>query len=164
LAVEYLIDLGHRYIAMLTNALHASEETRRIIGYQNAFNKHGLPQNDDYIIRAAPTLQGGYVAASKILTDLPEVTAIFAYNDLMATGALRSCADADHDVPRDCAVMGFDDISLASLVCPALTTIRYDKYQMGYQAMSSLLKMIEKEEPIPESIELDFELIAREST
>ena len=75
-------------------------------------------------------------------TDHPELTALFCYNDLVAVGALQACADLVRQVPGDLAVVGFDDILLAALVIPPLTTYRVGRYELGSQAMRLLLDQI----------------------
>ena len=69
-------------------------------------------------------MEGGQVAARQLLTDPPEITALFCYNDLVAVGTLQACAELGRRVPEDLAIVGFDDIPIAALVTPALTTCR----------------------------------------
>jgi len=76
-------------------------------------------------------------------TDHPELTALFCYNDVVAVGALQACADLGRQVPDDLAVVGFDDILLAALVIPPLTTCRVGRYEPGAQAMQLLLDQID---------------------
>lgn len=164
LAVEHLIQQGHSAIGMLANPFSPHLSARRVEAYQDTLRRYARPINPAWIVRAAPTLQGGYEATRQLLADHPEVTAIFGYNDLMSIGALRACRDLGRQVPQDCAVIGFDDIPLAALVTPSLSTVRYDKYALGQQAVLRLLDMIESPgTPFP-PIELGVELVLREST
>jgi DNA-binding LacI/PurR family transcriptional regulator len=78
-----------------------------------------------------------------LLQQAPELTALVAYNDLVAIGALHACAERGLEVPVDCAIVGCDDVLLAALVSPALTTIHIPTYDLGQQAMGLLLNMIE---------------------
>ena len=87
-------------------------------------------------------VDGGHRAAEDLLTAHPELTALFCYNDLVAVGALHACADLGRHVPDDLAVAGFDDIMLAALVTPPLTTCRVPRYELGTQAMRLLLNQI----------------------
>jgi DNA-binding LacI/PurR family transcriptional regulator len=77
-----------------------------------------------------------------LLTTHPQLTALFCYNDLVAVGALRACVELGRRVPGDVAVVGFDDILLAALVTPPLTTCRVPRYELGVQAMRLLLDQI----------------------
>ena len=103
------------------------------------------------------------VAALRLLQQSPQITALFAHNDLLAVGALRACKELGRRVPEDCAVVGFDDIRLASQVCPALTTIRIDKQELGQQAMTRLMAMLAEPEATFPPLRLGVELVVRES-
>ena len=106
----------------------------------------------------------GRKATRQLLTQNPEITALFTYNDLLAIGALRACSELGYRVPADCAIIGFDDIQLAAMVTPALTSIYYDKYNLGRQAMTRLLEMIDNPKQEFSTINIDVELVVREST
>jgi len=96
------------------------------------------------------------------LTAHPELTAVFCYNDLVAVGALHACADLGRRVPDDLAVVGFDDIPLAALVTPPLTTCRVPRY-LGVQAMRLLLNQIDGCPDECDQVALRPELIVRAS-
>jgi len=164
LAVEHLISRGHSRIGMLAHQGHDPDEVRRVQGYREVLQAHGIAPNAEWLALAPPNLTGGYTATQKLLTAHPEITAIFTYNDLMAIGALRGCYDMGIKVPDECAVMGFDDIKFSEMLQPALSSIRYDKYLVGQKAMLRLLEMFEKPEASYEPIRLDVELVIREST
>jgi LacI family transcriptional regulator len=87
-------------------------------------------------------VDGGHQAARDLLIAHPELTALFCYNDLVAVGALRACADLGRQVPDALALVGFDDIMLAALVTPPLTTCHVPRYELGVQAMRLLLNQI----------------------
>ncbi len=164
LAVTHFIEQGHRAIGMLANSDAPPESIRRVRGYQAVLQQAGLPNPDGWIAHARPSLDGGYAAATELLTTHPDITAIFAYNDLMATGALRACHDLGRAVPNECAIIGFDDIPLASVVTPTLSTVSYDKHALGQQAMRRALAMIEdRTTPFP-PLELPLRLVLRESS
>ena len=94
----------------------------------------------------------------------PETDAIFTYNDLMALGAIRACHELQWRIPQDISIIGFDDIQLAGVSYPALSTIRIDKRVMGQKAFERVLQAIESPDKPFAEVELDVELIAREST
>jgi LacI family transcriptional regulator len=98
-----------------------------------------------------------------LLSQYPQISAIFAYNDLLALGAIRACNELGRRIPTDCAIIGFDDIGWAATSTPALTTVRVDKYDLGCQAVARLLEMLENPEIVFPPICLDVELVLRES-
>lgn len=163
LAVEYLINQGHRQIGLLAGRELSTKRGQRVRGYCDTLTAHGLPVVNHYIVGGPPTLESGYENALQLLAQAPELTAIFAYNDLMALGALKACRELGRRVPEDCAIIGFDDTVFASLTMPALTTIRLDKYATGREAMARLFDMLEAPEATFPPVELDVELVVRES-
>jgi LacI family transcriptional regulator len=165
LAVDYLVGKGHTAIGMLTGVLDpSSDKVRRIRGFREALAAHGLPVVNEWIVSClAPSLECGYEAARQLLTQHPRVTAIFAYNDLLALGAVRACKDLGRQVPADCAIVGFDDIQWAATATPSLTTIRVHKYELGQQAMNRLLAMLDDPEATFSPLYLEVELVIRES-
>lgn len=164
LAVAHLVGKGHVHIGMLANAFNNPDLIRRVQGYKAVLREHGMPLREEWIAQAAPTLQGGYECARRLLTEFGEITAVFTYNDLMAIGALRACQDMGRRVPEDVEIIGFDDILMASMVTPALSSVRVDKYQLGQMAITRLLDMIDHPEEHFSSIHMDVELVLREST
>lgn len=166
LAVEHLVCKGHKAIAMLTGVLTPSpNKVRRIQGFREALTLHGLPVINEWIVPSSePNFERGYESAYKLLTQHPQVTAIFAYNDLLALGAIRACRDLGRRVPDDCAIIGFDNIGWAATAIPSLTTIHVDKYNLGRQTMIRLLEMLANPTASFPPVHLDVELVAREST
>lgn len=164
LAVEHLINRGHRHIAMLAGLEISSLRAQRVLGFLDTMAAHELPLPDSRLTAGQPTVDSGYDRALQLLTTDPHITAIVAYNDLLALGAMNACKKLGRHIPADCAIIGFDDIQLASLVTPTLTTIRLDKYNIGQQAMGRLLEMLENPDTRFPAIELGAELVIREST
>lgn len=164
LATEHLISLGHRRIGMI--APHSSQESKakRVQGYQEALRAVGIEPDPDLIVREANTLHGGYQGMKKLLSENPEITAIFTYNDLLALGAMRACWDAGRRIPEDIAIIGFDDISLASMVTPSLSSIHVDKYELGRLSLMRLLSVLSHSENALEPLSLSLDLVVREST
>lgn len=163
LAVDYLISKGHHEIAMLAGLEVSPQRGRRVHGFLDALADHGLPVIEQRLLAGVPTWESGYETTMRFLTQDPQVTAIFAYNDLLALGAVQACKELGRRVPADCAIVGFDDIQLASLVTPPLTTVRLDKYLLGQQAMTRVLAMLDQPEEVYPPVVLDVELIIRES-
>jgi len=104
-----------------------------------------LPLRPELIKYCVPTTQGGYTALMDLLGQYPEITAVFAYNDLTATGVLQACAVLNRHVPADMEIIGVDDIPLASLVSPALSTVSIDKQELGAATMRTLVQLLNGE-------------------
>jgi DNA-binding LacI/PurR family transcriptional regulator len=107
------------------------------------------------------TENGGYLAMQQILPAHPD--AIFAASDLMAIGALRAVREAGLCVPEDVAFVGFDDLPLATMADPQLTTIRQPVYQFGYKAVEMLIDLIENGLKPPRQVIMHTELVLRDS-
>jgi LacI family transcriptional regulator len=161
-AVEHLIARGHRCIAMLCG-IGAPAIHHRYHGYREALLCHDLPVRDELVWPGATTFERGRASTLTLLAQYPDITAIFAYNDLLALGALRACSELGRRVPADCAVVGFDDILLADWVSPSLTTVRVDKVELGSRAVGLLLDMLHAPESAPPSVTVDTRLVVRES-
>ena len=162
-AVEYLIDKGHTTIAMLAGPAPTPMIHWRVEGYRDALLAHGLPFRAELVCSGAPVFERGRASTHEILSRFPEVTAIFAYNDLLALGAIRACRELGRRVPEDCAIIGFDDIPLADWVTPALTTVRMDKQALGDRAVARLLEMLDAPELQYAPVFIPAELVVRES-
>jgi LacI family transcriptional regulator len=146
-AVQYLLDLGHRRIGLLAGPAQSHSGQQRKIGYTRALHAAGIVPPSTWQIHCPPQVAGGQDAARELLQRAPELTVIVAYNDLVAVGALRACAELGLRVPTDCAILGCDDVLLAALVSPPLTTIQIPTYELGQRAMALLLEMIDADSP-----------------
>jgi len=141
LAVRHLIDLGHRDIAIIASQ-HERSGLDRIRGYEETLLEAGLSRNH-HIVPGGVTEADGYTGARQVLERCPNVTAIFAGNDMSALGVLDAAEDVGLDVPRDLSVIGYDNTSTASLRRIDLTTIDQSAHEIGATAMDALLKRIE---------------------
>ncbi len=163
-AVEHLLGLGHRRIGIITGSLEWTESIDRLAGYHAALAAAGVPLIPHLLVQGDFTTQGGEDAAQRLLALPDPPTAIFACNDNMAIGVLRAAGSRGVTVPRDLSVVGFDDVAAASLVTPALTTVRQPLEDMGRAAVSLLYRLIE-ERPIEAlRIEVNTRLVVRAST
>lgn len=163
-ATKYCLDLGHKRIGFISAPLDIKIFTDRFKGYRKALKENEIEFDRNLVIESDQTTQGGREATKQLLSLNDPPTAIFAVNDLMAIGALREIRERDLKVPEDISVVGFDNIPLASLVNPALTTIAQPIYEIGREAMSLLIKNIEKKDLTKSKIILDTRLVVREST
>jgi LacI family transcriptional regulator len=157
----YLIGKGHRRIAMVAG--RGGPQGVRIEGYRAALAEAGIePQ---VVVDEAFSEVGGTRAAEKILAGADRPTAIFAANDLMAIGVMHALRERQIDIPRDIAVVGFDDISAARLVTPPLTTVAQFQDRMGARAAEILLARLKgNTTSIGTTEEMPFSLIERGST
>jgi DNA-binding LacI/PurR family transcriptional regulator len=141
-AVTHLIHLGHRRIGHVTGPPVYSTPLR-LHGYRRALEDNGLPF-DSALVRVADFQTEGGRRAARMLLNLPQrPTAIFAGNDLMALGAIQAAWEAGLRVPEDLAIVGFDDIPLASAFVPPLTTVAQPLTDMGRVAVDMLVRRIE---------------------
>lgn len=165
MAVEYLISRGHTAIGMLAGRATPLHLMERVQGFREALLAHNLPVVEEWILTGATNLDidRGYESARQLLTRYPQVEAVLAYNDLIAAGAIRACRELGRRVPEDLAIVGFDDIPLAEMIAPPLTTVHIDKYQLGQQAVLRLVEMLNDPAADLPPIYLDVELVIRES-
>ena len=114
LAVEHLIDLGHRRIAYIRHWHDYETSQFRLTGYQETLKQHGIRVDDRYIVAGDDRFTGGVGAIDKLLA-LPEPpTAVFCFNDMTAIGAMNALLQKGFNVPNDMSVVGFDDLDIAS--------------------------------------------------
>jgi LacI family transcriptional regulator len=163
LAVRHLHALGHRRIATIAGPQDRDPGEDRLLGYRAEMRALGLEVAPGYEQVGDFYFESGGTAMRALLA-LPEPpTAVFAAADMMAIGALRELQAAGLQAPRDVAVVGFDDIQLASLLQPALTTVRQDKLRLGQAAARALVDQIESPDSIPPVLTLPVELVVRDS-
>lgn len=162
-AASHLIGLGHRRIAHIAGpaSLHVAAERRR--GYLAALEASAISVDDRLVVEGDFSAEGGRKAVQKLLDRDARFTGVVAANDLMAIGAMEALKHAGRRVPEDVAVVGFDDITFASLVSPALTTVAQPKYKMGQLAMDRLLVLMESTDGGPKHMVLSPELVVRDS-
>ena len=148
LAVEHLLQLGHRSISYLGTGNRPRSNRHRLLGYQSTLAANNVPIRDEWVVisQGHEASHEGDVAAGQ--TSLPRlldagVTAVFCYNDMIATGVLIACQERGIAVPQELSVIGFDDIKMASYVTPPLTTIQQPKIEMGRLATQVLLDLLQ---------------------
>ncbi|MGB9775970.1 MAG: LacI family DNA-binding transcriptional regulator [Anaerolineae bacterium] len=141
MAVEHLLRLGHERVATITGPLNMFAAQDRLEGYRQALVARGIPVDEELIAEGDFTEQGGRAAMQRLLPRRP--TAVFAASDMMAAGAMKVLREAGLRVPEDVAVVGFDDVPLASMVEPPLTTVRQPIEQLGSMAVELLVSLLE---------------------
>lgn len=163
LAINHLLKSGHNVIGMLAGPENSCSGQNRVRGYYESLRAAGHRPDSDLVINCAPRVVGGMQAANALLTDHPEITALFCFNDLVAVGALKACAQMGLSIPDDIVIVGHDDVSLAQLVTPTLTTCHVSAYDMGWQAVKMLLERISGCENECREICFPPELVIRDS-
>jgi LacI family transcriptional regulator len=162
--MRHLLGLGHRRIAAITgpSGWVATEDRRR--GYHAALAAAGILPDPALEVESDFEIAGGADATAALL-DLPDPpTAVFAFNDNLAIGAIQAARARGLRVPEDLSVVGFDDSEHATIVSPALTTVRQPLAEMGRTAVSLLTRLLERQRFETLHIELGTRLVVREST
>lgn len=161
--VRHLVGCGRQRIAFITGPLDNLDARTRLLGYRNAMSAFA-PGQVEQVLRGDFTEEGGYRAARQVLsmTVLPD--AVFAANDIMAIGCLFAFGEAGVEVPRDIALVGFDDIPVARYITPSLTTVRVRIADLGGRALEQLVAAIGRDETSHATTEtLRAELVVRAS-
>ncbi|MEV0644019.1 LacI family DNA-binding transcriptional regulator [Phytomonospora sp. NPDC050363] len=163
--MAHLVGLGHRRVGVVGGPSKWLTSDARLAGYAAALAEVGVLSAPE-LVRSVPepTIEHGYRVAGELL-DLPRrPTALAAFNDKMAVGALRAAAERGLSVPGDVSVTGFDDLDLSRAAQPALTTVRQPLQEMGRMAVTLLMRLLDRHELEALHVELATELVVRGST
>jgi LacI family transcriptional regulator len=161
-AVHHLLGTGKKTIAFIAGPENSRSAQARRKGFVTAFETSGRTLRSELIVPSQPLEGAGYTATKALLAATPEIDALLCYNDLVAIGALQALRELGRRVPEDVAVVGCDNIRLASLMTPSLTTLGVDKRYLGEAAVTMLLRLIGGELN-DRHITVKPELIIRES-
>jgi LacI family transcriptional regulator len=169
LAIDHLVGLGHRRIAVIKGQAFSSDTEPRWQAIRHAAVRAKVPIDARLVSQLegdAPTHEPGYFATQSLLSANEAFTALFAFNDISAIGAIRALHEAGLRVPQDVSVVGFDDVQSAAFQNPGLTTVRQPLRTMGMLAGESILRQIAApaEHPPLKQIVVDPELVVRGST
>ena len=167
LGIEHLISLGHRKIAFMKGQPHSSDSEERWQAVCKVSRELGLEMDLDLVINLEfndPSPQLAYPYVKRLLKRKKPFTALFAYNDIAAIGAIRAIREEGLQIPSDISVVGFDDIPWAAFHTPSLTTVRQPLDKMGKIAADTIVRMIEGEKEQPSQIAIEPTLVVREST
>jgi len=139
-AVEYLLNLGHRRIAILSADNSHISTKARYEGYCDALRAEGLDIRREYHVKASPDYSygSGYVMANKLFNLQERPSAVFCVSDILALSVIAAAGDRGLSVPGDVSVMGFDDVDYTTMFHPHLTTVRQPCYEMGRTSMQAL--------------------------
>jgi len=169
LALEHLYALGHRDVAFIKGQAFSSDTEVRWTAIREAAETLGLlidPKRVGQLEGDSPSPELGYRVTKRLLAERHPFTALFAFNDISAIGAMHALGEAGYMVPQDVSVVGFDDIQSAAFQNPPLTTVRQPLRRMGVMAAEALLRRINGREKPRESmlIVVEPELVVRGST
>jgi len=167
LALKHLKDLGHERIAFMKGNPLSSDSQDRWDAICRVASQMGISIDPELAVQIDaddPTPMLGYPFTKHLLSKHKPFTALFAYNDISAIGAIRAIREQGLRVPEDISVLGFDDIPGAAFHSPGLTTVRQPLNRMGEVAAQSLLERIEGKKEYPVEIAIEPELVIREST
>jgi LacI family transcriptional regulator len=170
LALEHLVGLGHRRVAVIRGQAFSSDSEPRWKAIQHAAAKAKLVLRDELVAQLMEDVPGhepGYFATQRLLASGSAFTALFAFNDVSAIGAVKALREAGLRVPEDVSVVGFDDIQSAAFQNPGLTTVRQPLRTMGMLAAETVLRQIAggAAEHVPsKQVMVDPEFVVRDST
>lgn len=163
-AVNYLIGMGHRQIGFIGMPESSFTGIQRLLGYKDTMWKHGLLSDDSNIVMSGGrNIDSGRKAMSKLYEKNPNITAVFAGNDLLGIGALEWLAQHKIAVPDQISVIGFDNLEYAELHWIQLTTMEQPRTEMGAKAAELLLQMVSDKEMTPKSELIKAKLIVRQT-
>lgn len=163
-ATRHLLELGHRRIAAISGPQRWAATEERLRGYHAALAGAGVLPDPCLVQYSNFRTDGGQQAADKLLTLPDPPTAIFAFNDSMAIGAMQAARAHGLVIPRDLSVVGFDDTTEATIAVPTLTTVRQPLAEMGRTAVSLLLRQLDNRRFEPLRVELETKIVRRDST
>lgn len=164
LAGGHLASLGHRRIACITGPLKIALSRERLAGFRDALTPAGATVPEGAVFEGDFKFESGLNGMRVILSRCPDITAIWAQNDLMAVGALKHLQSRGLNVPRDMSLVGMDNIALTWMITPALTTVTQPFEQICEKAVELLLALNEGEGTSPQRIMVEPDLIVRDST
>ena len=163
-ATNHLIALDHKRIAYLGDRHGLNSDTERREGFQQAMQESGLPVPAHFLLCGDGKMDLAMQAAFELFQGTQtKPTAILCYNDMTAVGVMEAAKRIPLRLPEELSIVGFDDIQVAALLTPGLTTVRQPKRQLGMRAMNLLLKLLDGEET-ERSLVLPGELVIRGST
>ncbi len=162
-AVKYMISRGLHRIAHITGPFTSRTALDRYSGYKKALEEAEIELDESLVFEGFYTTSWGTEAMEKILDSSVDVDSIFCGNDMIAAGVIKTLHNKSYSIPGDYSVVGFDDVEIAQLLVPELTTVRQPKYEMGYKAAELLINMINSKNKSSKGYILDSQLVIRKS-
>ncbi len=164
MAIEYLINKGHKKIGYLRGKFRIKAFRSRAVGFRIAMNKHDLPILNSYILSLETTMDGSYRDMCELLNQKPELpTAFFADNDMIALGAMKALQEYGYKIPEDVSIIGFDDLPFCEIASPRLTSLRVPKQEMGQIAVRRINDIIKNHTNVKLKTQVCTEFMERDS-
>lgn len=163
LAIEHLLERGLGDIALLTGPASHPRSQERLAGALATLHEAGIAPPATRLVTTNLMADGGHAAMRRLLDEPCPPQAVFAFNDLVAIGALRAAHEAGLRVPEALSIIGYDDIEVARYTCPALTTVHQPIYELGATAIAQLIDRLEHDRPFTPLQSLPPRLVTRES-
>ncbi|PLR97659.1 LacI family DNA-binding transcriptional regulator [Bacillus sp. T33-2] len=160
---EYLIGLGHKRIGFIGGSLDLVVTVERLLGYEKALRKAGIHLVDEYIIHDEFLREGGQGAVQELLSLEIPPTAMVVSDDLMALGVLNTLDEMGIAVPADISVVSFNNVLIAEMARPPLTSVDINIFDLGYEAAKSLIQKIENPKEPTKRIIVPFQIVKRYS-
>lgn len=160
---QKVIELGHRKLALISAKVAMNDRANaRLAGIRHAMHDFGLCSSDLHVIETSYSIENGAAAFAELMRITPTPTTVFCGNDVLAVGALRQARASNIAVPESVSIVGFDDIELAQIAYPALTTVHVPHREMGRRAAQELVRMVQyRTEAKP--VELSATLVFRDT-
>ncbi len=150
LAVEYLLELGHRNIAILCGNIDIKPFYDRLQAYKDALKSYGIPIKNELICESELDIEAAKQASLNLINSQKEITALFSCNNLMSFGAINSIYKSNMTIPDDISFAAFDELPRTEFLIPSITFVIQDTKKLAESAVSLLLKQISNENSIPE--------------
>ncbi|MGB7244175.1 MAG: LacI family DNA-binding transcriptional regulator [Sulfitobacter sp.] len=160
---DEVIKLGHTKVAMISGMIKGNDRARlRLAGLRKSLSAHGLDGDGLAVIETSYEVENGAKAFTELMSARARPSVVMCGNDVLAVGALLGARRMGLSVPKDVSITGFDDIELASIVSPALTTVHVPHREMGRKAARQLVEMVEQKSD-GVSVNLETSIVMRES-
>jgi DNA-binding LacI/PurR family transcriptional regulator len=160
-ATEYLIELGHQKIAFIGGSLDLVVTVDRLLGYERALRNAGIELKNEYIIHEEFLREGGQEGVEELMTLEHPPTAIVVTDDFMALGVLNKLDELGLSVPEDISIVSFNNVLLAEMARPPLTSVDINIFDLGYQASRNLIQKVEDDKEPTKRIIISHQLIER---
>lgn len=161
LAGKYLVQMGHKKVGCITGPMYLEDSRMREEGFRRAMEEAGIIINEDAMYEGNYDIKSGAQGAEYLMKK--GVTAIFAYNDLMAYGVYRWANQNGYTIPKDISVVGYDDVGFSDILDVPLSSVKQPVYEMGREAVKQMIKIIKEKGIIREKVQFAPELVARSS-
>lgn len=161
--VEHLLQIGHRRVGIISGRAGLATTRERLEGYRVAHRRRGLRIDPRYVVDGNSTEQGGRRAMTALLAAKPAPTGVFIANDVMTMGGLRALQEAGLEIPRDMAVVCFDDLPWGDVFSPRLTAIAQPSFAIGARAVQLLVRRIADPHAPAQTLRLAGEITHRDS-